>query len=232
MTVTRLGGERELKLSQSEVSYQQLVPSEEKPQPTTCPAPTCANPEKSSMHSDNCPPSDCDKSLCKFRGCVHYGAFGPQWMPDPCTICSCHGNQELCTAIECQENLECYGHPTRVKEGDCCPSCDFGVPEKECGVVPTGVKSLYAALGDKDCQTDVLIYGCDKEFILGEDGKIYRCRPVEETQTYALDQACSNGINQMTYLDVSSCVKEEISLWQLPQDYDFSPRECSYYVKP
>ena len=231
LKVTQLGGREELQFQPGEVSYQNI----QQPLPTRqnrCPDVTCADPERSPLDPKDCSPSNCDNSQCKFRGCVHYGAFGPQWMPDPCTICSCHDRQELCTIIDCSADLECYGYPKRVKEGDCCETCDFGVPENECGVVPNGVKSLYTALGDKDCQTDVVVHGCNKQFVLGEDEKIYRCRPVETTQTHTLDQGCRNGVSEVTYADVSSCVKEEVSSWQIPQDLDFSPRKCNSYVEP
>ena len=113
---------------------------------------TCADPVTDPNHSGPCSSMNCDNSKCKFRGCVHYGAFGPQWMPDPCTICSCQLKKEACTKIECEEKLDCYGYSTGVKEGECCPSCDFGVAEGECGVIPTGYKSLYVALGDQNYQ--------------------------------------------------------------------------------
>lgn len=208
----------------------------EKPQPIhkpevqstdECPSVTCADPE---YGPGDCS-SNCDKSRCKFKGCVHYGAFGPQWMPDPCTICSCNNREELCTKIECDDKLECYGYPSVVKEGDCCLSCDFGVADSECGVVPTGYKSLYVALGDQTCQKDVLLHGCDKHYIAGKDGKYYQCTPMETVHTVDMDQNhCENNVQHVTYMDTEHCVKREISPSELPQDIDFSPKSCAIFV--
>ena len=225
--------EEEFKLTGESLGFNHIpekpLPSQQNVEETEkCPPLMCADPEHG---TGSCP--NCDNSRCKFRGCVHFGAFGPQWMPDPCTICSCTNNEELCTKIECEENLECYGYPSSVKEGDCCPSCDFGVPENECGVVPKGYKSLYTALGDEACQKDVLLHGCNKEFIQGNDGKIYKCTPVEALYTHDIDQkCCKNGINQVSYMDTQSCVKEEISPSELPMDLDLTPKSCAIYVSP
>ena len=193
---------------------------------------TCADPVTDPNHSGPCSSMNCDNSKCKFRGCVHYGAFGPQWMPDPCSICSCHLKREACTKIECEEKLDCYGYPTGVKEGECCPSCDFGVPEDECGVIPTGYKSLYAALGDQNCQKDVLLHGCNRNYIAGKNGKFYQCKPVITTHTVEMDKGCEADIHRVTYMDTARCTKEEISPSELPQDLDFEPRKCAFYVDP
>lgn len=193
---------------------------------------TCADPVTDPNHLGPCSPMNCDNSKCKFRGCVHYGAFGPQWMPDPCTICRCQLKREACTKIECAEGLECYGYPTGVKEGECCPSCDFGVPEGECGVIPTGYKSLYVALGDHNCQKDILLHGCNKNFIAGKDGKFYQCKPVMVAHTVEMDEDSTADIHQVMYNDTASCTKEEISPSELPQDLDFEPRKCAFYVDP
>ena len=193
---------------------------------------TCADPEADPQYTGNCPPSNCDNSQCKFRGCVHFGAFGPQWMPDPCTICSCHDAQELCTEIKCEESLECYGYPSRVKEGECCPSCDYGVSENECGVIPAGVKSLYTALGDHSCQRDVLLYGCDKHYFRGKDGKYYQCRAVETVRTLDMGEECDANVHQVTYMDTERCNKEVVLPSELPQDLDLEPRSCALYVEP
>ena len=193
---------------------------------------TCADPVTDPHHRGPCSSMNCDNSKCKFRGCVHYGAFGPQWMPDPCTICNCQLKREVCTKIECEESLECYGYPTGVKEGECCPSCDFGVPENECGVIPTGYKSLYTALGEQNCQKDVLLHGCNKNYIAGKDGKFYQCKPVIMTHTVEMGEDCKANIHQVTYTDTAHCTKEEISPDELPQDLDFEPRKCTFYVNP
>jgi hypothetical protein len=192
---------------------------------------TCADPVSDPNHSrPGCSSMNCDNSKCKFRGCVHYGAFGPQWMPDPCTICSCQLKRESCTKIECEEKLECYGYPTGVKEGECCPSCDFGVPEDKCGMIPTGYKSLYAALGDQNCQKDVLLHGCNRKFIAEKNGKFYHCKPVVTTHAVEMGEGCKADIHQVTYMDTARCTKEEISPSELPQDLDFEPRKCAFYV--
>ena len=228
------GEERELRLSKESLKLTNLEPNQQNEATSqntqSCPQLTCADPEYDSQQNGNCP--NCDKSECKFRGCVHFGAFGPQWSPDPCTFCSCHRKRELCTKIECEDNLECYGYPSLVKEGDCCPTCDFGVPEDECGLIPTGIKSLYTALGDHSCLKDVVVHGCDKDFIAGKDGKFYRCRPMESLHHQEMGKECYNSVHQVTYMDIERCIKEEISSSELPQDLDFAPKSCAFYAEP
>ena len=237
LTVNQRGGDRENKLTQESLildlpSQQNDVQSDDTDQCSQ--SLTCADPEADPKHIGTCPPTNCDNSKCKFRGCVHYGAFGPQWMPDPCTICSCHRKNEVCTKIECGESLDCYGYPTVIKEGECCPSCDFGVPENECGVIPTGYKSLYTALGDQSCQKEVLLHGCNKDYIAGKDGKFYQCKPVAKAHAHTLETSedCNADIYQVTYMDIVRCTKEEISPRELPQDLDFQPRRCTLYFDP
>lgn len=192
----------------------------------------CADPVTDPNYTGPCPSRNCDNSKCKFRGCVHYGAFGPQWMPDPCTICSCRLSKEFCSKIECEEKLECFGFPTMVKEGECCPSCDLRVAQSECGVIPTRYKSLYIALGDKNCQKDVLLHGCNKEFIAGKDGRFYQCTPESMVHTVEIGADCKAGIQNVTYKDIGRCTKKEISPRELPQDLDFEPRRCAYKIDP
>lgn len=232
--VIEIGEEREFRPSKGSLRFTNLEPSQQNEDTSqnteSCPPLTCADPEYDSQQNGKCP--NCDNSMCMFRGCVHWGAFGPQWRPDPCTWCTCHAKRKLCTKIECDSYLECYGYPSRVKEGDCCPTCDFGVPEDECGVIPTGIKSLYTALGDYNCQKDVVLHGCNKEFIAGQDGKYYRCRPVKSLREIVMGEECYSGIQQVTYMDTDHCIKEEISSNELPQDLDFTPNSCAYYVEP
>ena len=236
LEVIERGGERELRLTKESVGHVNPVPSQQTDSSSqnkqSCPPVTCADPEDDPQHTGNCRYSNCGNSKCKFRGCVHFGAFGPQWMPDPCTICSCHKNEELCTEIECEDNTECYGYPSRVKEGDCCASCDFGVSDEECGVILTGTKSLYVALGDQSCQKDVVLHGCNKDYIAGKDGKFYQCRAEQSLHKQEMGEECCNSVHEVTYVDTDRCIKEEILPSELPQDLDFTPKSCAIYVEP
>ena len=193
-----------------------------------CPIATCADPiYRSDNSSDTICPS-CESSLCKFRGCVHFGPFGPIWLPDNCTFCGCYRGEEFCNVFECPEK-NCYGYPLVNITGKCCPECDYGIKKNECGVIPQGERSLYVALGDFSCQHEVIKYGCDKRFINSEDGKRYACYPILKEKILPL-KGCRAGVKRVVYEDVAECEKREIGLSRVPQDPN--PTKCSLYVEP
>lgn len=163
----------------------------------------------------------------RAKGCITTNAFGiMQWYPDPCTLCDCNG----CSEITCPQ-LDCFGFPIVKKSGKCCPECDFGVSKYNCSVVPAKIKSLYVSLGDKSCQSDIIIHECSQRFGFDERGHLFCCVPFETHHTHKLTQELQEftGIYKIGYLDIGKCKKqsfdsltpEEIAnflLHQLPQD--------------
>lgn len=133
----------------------------------------CANPDYS---VESCC-GDCSKSSCQYEGCVKFGAFGPTWYPEPCTFCNCYSGESVCTKIS--ENcppLNCFGHPMRP--GECCPACDFGIPEDQCGTVPVEKTTTTVMVNGEECLQTVIVNGCDKEAVRIGD-KWYACRVTE-----------------------------------------------------
>ena len=183
--------------------------------PSECPPAECADPEYS---TDSCCPS-CQNSTCQFKGCVNFGAFGPQWRPNPCNICSCVNGQELCTQIECS-TPQCFGHPTTTREGECCPVCDFQIPDDVCGVVPVARKALYVALGDKSCREEVITYDCDKKFIK-KDGILMKCVPKKKLKSQLFTQS-GCPVRKVTFKDVKLCEPKQAN----PQDLELTSGDC------
>lgn len=184
----------------------------------------CADPE----YQDGCCPN-CDKSNCKFRGCVHFGMF-PTWRPDPCTVCSCYRGNELCTNITCP-SISCYGYPNVTRPHNCCPECDFGIARNECGVIPVSKKSLYVALGDDGSQQEVAMHDCDKQFVWRNE-KWHICTPKKKITSVQMKDSQS-PIRRVVYKDVKECSLREAKLSEIPADYDPNPFDrCALYVEP
>ena len=184
----------------------------------------CADPE----YQDGCCPN-CDKSNCKFRGCVHFGMF-PTWRPDPCTVCSCYRGNELCTNITCP-SISCYGYPNVTRPHNCCPECDFGIARNECGVIPVSKNSLYIALGDDSSQQEVVMYDCDKQFVWRNE-KWHICTSKKKIKSVQMKDSQS-PIRQVVYKDVKECSLREAKLSEIPADYDPNPFDrCALYVEP
>ena len=202
-------------------------------QRTKCPQVNCVDPQ----HDPKTGCMSCEKSQCKFRGCVKFGAYGPSWMPDNCTVCYCEegSRKEVCTKMECPKK-DCFGFPTIHKPNRCCPECDFSskVADTECAAVPVKRKSMYVALGDKSCQRDVVTYGCDKEYITDEEGAWFSCKPVMVNVTLSFPD-CHHGhmIGHVMYEEVRTCEKKRMELHEIPMDFDPSPSwDCPLYVDP
>ena len=195
-----------------------------------CPRAFCANP----VYTEGNP---CPICLCVFRGCVHFGAFGATWKPDNCTTCTCNQNlnQAICyNRTECG-HLECYGYPSVRKPGKCCPECDFGIAKNECGIIPVRMEFLNTAYeGSVNCQQKVRKHGCDKTYIISEDGQWYKCVAIKADREVHLDTECSKCKNEerkVTYKDTVSCEKKRIvNNWEIPQDYDPDPTSCALYI--
>ena len=188
-----------------------------------CPKVDCADPTW-----DGCC-SICNNSNCKLRGCVYYGAFGPTWRPDPCTVCSCIEGKEVCTNITCP-SLSCYGYPNMTRPHHCCPECDFGVARNECAPIPTSEKSLYVALGDESCQQDVVVHDCNKRFLF-RDGKWRICTPKEKIVSVRM-KGSRCPVKKVVYWDVKKCKERVAKSYEIPLDYDDDPDLCSVYVEP
>lgn len=189
-----------------------------------CEHPVISNPE----HEGPCPCFHCPN--CTFRGCVRFGWTGPTWQPDPCTVCSCFNDEELCTRIQCPK-LECYGFPVVTRPRRCCPECDFGIAADQCGPIPIRNQSLYVALGDQQsCRADVVLHGCDKDLLL-KDGKIFKCVSKERLQSHTFERNCP--IRKVVYRDVRECRIREAKPYEIPQDdLGFDNNECALYIEP
>lgn len=195
-------------------------------QGNSCPPVTCADPSYSI--DDPCP--SCEYSQCKYRGCVISGAFGRYWKPDNCTYCSCWRGREFCHQMSCQQH-DCHGFPTVTEPGKCCSSCDYGIGKYDCGVIPTEQKSVYVSLGENSCKRDVLLSSCDKNVFRDESGKWFQCMATMSNKTVSLDEDCTAGVKEVTYIDVVNCEKRELPETDIPQDYG-NPEECELYIEP
>ena len=186
-----------------------------------CPPVPCADPVIN--NDETCPCRHCPN--CTVRGCVNYGWIGITWWPDPCTVCSCFNNEELCTKIHCQVP-ECFGFPVITRPGECCPECDFGIADDECGPIPKGNRSLYVALGDeKSCHAEVLSYGCDKDLVL-KDRKIFKCVPKEKLKSHRFEQNCP--VRRVVYKEVRECELRLATPREIPQDDIFPNNGCDF----
>lgn len=154
------------------------------------------------------PPPEKQPCLLQAMGCIVNNAFGErQWYPDPCTLCDCVG----CTKIECPV-LNCFGYPQLTKPGKCCPECDFGVSEHNCSIVPAKVRSLYVSLGERSCQSNIILHGCNLKYGLEEDGEAFKCLPNETVVSFNTSAECMRyaGVHQIQFSDVFECTKVRI----------------------
>ena len=172
-----------------------------------CPRPLCANPKV--KPGDCCP--TCEDSNCKFEGCVNFFSNGGvRWSPSPCFICQCNEelNQKICAIIDCffPTQEDCFGYPIITKPNECCPRCDFGVPDDTCRVVPQifGEQNITVTTtpGSKSCSKRIIRRTCDK---LGfrSQGRKFRCDQVEGSRALRFDKNCP--LNIATYTDVIRC---------------------------
>lgn len=190
---------------------------------TQCPPRNCSDPRP--VDGQCC--QTCEGSSCVWRGCVHFGAFGAQWYPNPCTVCGCQDGAEVCTKIVC-ETPECFGFPLRTDPNSCCPKCDWGIPNNDCRPIPVANVSLYVALGDAEqCQYEVTTHQCDKRYVQ-KNGDTYECR--SKMRGRPVDtQGCRN-IRKVIYEDIGTCRLKRLRA--LPLDFDPNPTECNLVVPP
>ena len=173
----------------------------------------CANPDYS---VESCC-GDCSKSSCQFEGCVRFGAFGPTWYPDPCTSCNCYNGEPVC--IKESDNCpmrNCFGHSTITRPGECCPVCDFGIPEDQCGTIPVKETTTTVMVNGEECLQTVIVNECDKEAVrIGDEW--YVC-VVTETD---VDEASTPRPSSCD--DVRTVKKFTCEARSQPLPADFSP---------
>lgn len=172
-----------------------------------CPRPLCANP--TTRPGDCCP--TCDDSNCKFKGCVNFlPDGGVQWAENPCFVCQCdlERNQPICFIIDCffPTKEQCFGRPVITRPNECCPTCDFGIPETKCGLVPQvfGQRNITVSSSNsaRECSREVVSRGCDKTgFRLGS--KRFRCQARQGKRLVRFDKNCPLCLG--TYKDNVHC---------------------------
>ena len=93
---------------------------------------------------------------------------------------------------------------TRLNE--CCPRCDFGVPDDTCKLVPEvfGRQNITVSAkpGTRSCSKTVVKRTCDK-FAFRSRGKKFRCDPVEGKRVINFEKRCP--LCKATYTDVTRC---------------------------
>ena len=185
-----------------------------------CPPTHCSDPR--TPEGECCP--TCEDALCVWRGCVYFGAHGARWYPDPCTICGCYSEREVCTAILCEEP-ECFGYPLVTDPDACCPRCDWGIAEDQCGSVPVANMSLYATLGDgAQCHYEVTRHECNKRYLI-RNGEIHECRSKRQKRS-VLTTDCED-FHRIFYMDIGKCVAKRLR--ESPQDLYLGSR-CTIRV--
>ena len=188
-------------------------------QSVKCPRPLCANPV--TPEGECCP--SCEHSECKFEGCVQFlgkpGSKTVQWKPDGCITCICTDNTSLCYGFGCPPVYPpvtdpCLGRPQITSPTECCIACDFGIPEKECAVVPD--RSLTYELGMEEfgsmCSVALTFHRCDKRGFIGNGGRRFECRPVVRRRSVKLSRDSDSvsgscgAVEELTYSDVVRCL--------------------------
>ena len=162
---------------------------------------------------------------CEPRGCVYSGAFGLTWRPEPCTTCYCEDGKEQCHSHGNCPALDCFGFPNITEPWACCPVCDFGVPNDECHAVPVRKQALYVALGDDQCQTEVLEYGCNNRVVF-QEGKWYKCVSRSKKNKPAFLRNCNSDMVRKVVYRTNTCEAVEAEYHEIPQDYDPYPNRC------
>ncbi len=182
-----------------------------------CPTPLCANP---TVPPGECCPT-CENSGCKFEGCVQFiegpGDQDVIWKPSGgCIDCFCRDNQTLCGGVGCPigpifpPNVEppdpCFGFPQTRKPWECCPVCNYSLPENQCIVVPAQRRNVTLTSLGQSCEASIVEHQCNKRGFLRRNGQRYRCRPVFRERTERLSQCFP--FTRITYRDVIRCKAE------------------------
>ena len=199
-----------------------------------CPQALCADPRYDPATGCN----SCEHSQCLFSGCVRYGAFGPTWRPDNCTQCFCEHHRPMnstssCITTQCPSEIDCYGYPTIHKPGRCCPECDYGLSDDECGLIPHRTELLNLTLGYASCEDEILFHRCNTNYII-EGSDWFVCQLNMSRVMKKLSHKCrfNTYISHVTYEDITTCGKRLLQPHEFPQDYDSDPYSCTLYVDP
>lgn len=138
-----------------------------------CARPLCTNP---TYKPGACCPT-CDDDVCKFIGCVS-STSNDTWQPNQCTRCRCSSDGEslVCLGTPCQFQNCSGGRPFRTVPGNCCPTCDYGIPDKKCGVAPVEERTITIRRNSRRITITITLHQCDKPFVK-RGGKIFSCVP-------------------------------------------------------
>ena len=186
----------------------------------SCPRPLCADPV---IPEGECCPS-CENSQCQFEGCVQFlgqpGSKTVQWKPDGCTTCVCADGQTQCYALGCPPmhpsslDLCVDGSLTVTSPTECCASCDYGILEDECAVVPD--YSLTYQLGveeyESGCSVELTFHHCDKRGYMDDQGRRFQCNPVVRQHSVKLNDNSGSvtgscgALTELAFNDVVRCV--------------------------
>lgn len=160
-----------------------------------CARPLCGNP---TYKPGACCPTCDDDDVCKFRGCV--SASDDVWRPDHCTSCRCSsdGQSVTCLGTPC-EYFNCT--PFRTVPGNCCPTCDYGIRDRKCGVVPLKQMTITVKRRSRRVTRTVTLHQCDKPFIK-KGNSIFSCVPKRGRRKEKLPQ---NLRPHIRYEDVIRC---------------------------
>ena len=175
---------------------------------SSCPALTCADPD---YRTDPCC-GDCSRSRCQLKGRVYHGAHFTEWYPSPCSRCICSPTGETtCTNVTCPESTrtcEKMGYQLERKEGECCPTCNYGIPSSSCGLVRTHNTTITAKRDDgEECITVVTLHSCDKSIATTATGN-YLCMPTTGDRVINLeahqDEKCRD-VKRIVVKDTTAC---------------------------
>ncbi|XP_065912478.1 uncharacterized protein DDB_G0274171-like [Dysidea avara] len=163
-----------------------------------CARPLCSNPTH--KPGECCP--TCDESVCNFKGCVS-GGKDPSWQPDQCTRCRCSSDKQsfMCVGTPCA-HFDCGDKPFRTVPGNCCPTCDQGIPDDMCGVVPREERIVTVRSRGRRFTGTIVLHKCDKSFIQRDD-TIFSCVPTNGRRTVRL--SVGRRQKRYKYRDVTEC---------------------------
>ena len=111
-------------------------------------------------------------------------------------ICVCNKelNQQFCAIIDCIFlTKDCFGYPVVTRLNECCPRCDFGVPDDTSKLVPQvfGRQNITvsATPGTRSCSKTVVKRTCDK-LAFRSKGKKFHCDPAEGKRVINFEKRC------------------------------------------
>ena len=163
-----------------------------------CARPLCVNP---TYKPGACCPT-CDDDVCKLSGCVS-NKFNNTWQPDQCTTCRCSrdGQSIGCLGTPCGF-FNCSGRPFRTVPGNCCPTCDYGISDKKCGVVAMGERTISVTRRSRTIDVQVTVHQCDKQFVK-RGNTVFSCVPIHGQKRKRLPLRGQRSF--VRYQDVIKC---------------------------